>query len=292
MVDRASRDHDIVVKASSVGVFDALLEDAVLAHRRARSRIVFWDVDAPATLERLRKDPKDPFRQLVPQYDIVLTFGGGAKVIAGYERLGARRCVPIYNALDADIHHPAAPDARFRATLALLANRHPDREGRIEEFFLHPAAQLPDASFLLGGSGWDDKECPPNVRRIGHVFTAVHNAFNSTPLAVLNVARDSMASCGYSPATRIFEAAGAAACIITDAWAGIESFLEPDQEILVAADGDGVVRHLRGLTPARARAIGEAAARRIRKHHTYAFRAREVEAVLSEKPVATIEATS
>lgn len=55
---------------------------------------------------------------------------------------------------------------------------------------------------------------PGNVRAIGHVGTGDHNAFNATPLAVLNVARDSMAEVGFSPATRVFEAAGAAACLI------------------------------------------------------------------------------
>jgi hypothetical protein len=66
---------------------------------------------------------------------------------------------------------------------------------------------------------------PANVARIGHVGTAEHNAFNGSPLAVLNVARDSMAKVGFSPATRVFEAAGAGACLITDAWEGLELFL-------------------------------------------------------------------
>ena len=83
-----------------------------------------------------------------------------------------------------------------------------------------------------------------------------HNAFNCSALAVLNVARDSMAEIGFSPATRVFEAAGAGACLITDAWEGIELFLEPGEEVLVARDGADVAAHLAALTPERARAIG------------------------------------
>src|SRR5206468_2630233 len=116
--------------------------------------------------------------------------------------------------------------------------------------------------------GWDDKAVPANVRRIGHVGTAEHNAFNASPLAVLNVARDSMADVGFSPATRVFEAAGAGACLITDAWEGIELFLGPDEEVLVARDGADVAEHLASLTAERARAIGEAARRRIVGEHT------------------------
>jgi spore maturation protein CgeB len=99
---------------------------------------------------------------------------------------------------------------------------------------------------------------------------------------VLNVARDSMARVGFSPATRVFEAAGAAACLITDAWEGIEQFLEPDREVLVARDGQDVAEHLAELTPDRARAIGEAALARVLREHTYELRGAEVDAVLRE----------
>src|SRR3954465_13805614 len=68
MLERA-RDADIVVKASGVGVFDELLQEGVLAVRRPGGLAVHWDVDAPATLDRMRNDPKDPLRPLVPRYD-------------------------------------------------------------------------------------------------------------------------------------------------------------------------------------------------------------------------------
>ncbi len=152
----------------------------------------------------------------------------------------------------------------------------------MEAFFLEPANRLPDRRFLLGGAGWHDKPMPANVRAIGHVPTSAHNAFNCSALAVLNVARDSMADTGFSPATRVFEAAGAGTCLITDAWRGIELFLEPDEEILVARDGRDVVEHLQMLTPERARAIGERARARILAEHTYARRARLVDGLLGE----------
>src|SRR3546814_19636826 len=107
---------------------------------------------------------------------------------------------------------------------------------------------LSDRTFLIGGSGWDRKYFPANVRKLGHVPTADHNAFNTTPLAVLNIARDSMAATGYSPATRVFEAAGAAACIITAAWEGIDISLDPGREILVAREGMAVAGNMRAQT--------------------------------------------
>lgn len=275
-----ARTADLIIKASGVGVFDEFLEAAVANLRTSSNLVAFWDVDAPATLDRVRSHPADPFTRLIPLYDIVFTYGGGKPVTQAYEALGARCCAPIYNALDPRTHCPAPPDARFQATLGFLGNRLPDRERRVEQFFLEPAARMPDLTFLLGGAGWADKARTANVRYVDHVYTRDHNAFNCSPLAVLNISRDSMAGYGFSPATRVFEAAGAAACLITDAWEGVDCFLEPDREVLVARDGGDVVTHLLNLTPAKARQLGTAAYRRALAEHTYEHRAGQVEAVL------------
>jgi spore maturation protein CgeB len=274
----ARRTADVVVKCSGVGVLDAELEAAV-ANLSGPSRI-FWDVDAPATLEAIAAAPDDPMRTHVPRFDAICTYGGGEAVVSAYLSLGARLCVPVYNAVDPETHHPVAPDPRFAADLGFLGNRLPDREARVEAFFLSAAERLPAATFLLGGSGWEDKAMPANVRHVGHVFTRDHNAFNVTPTAVLNINRASMARFGASPPTRIFEAAGAGAAILSDRWTGVEAFLEPGREILLADDGADVAAHVEALTPARARELGEAARRRILAHHTYALRALQVEALL------------
>jgi spore maturation protein CgeB len=272
---------DLIVKASGVGVFDELLEAGVLKLKKPDNLVVFWDVDAPATLDRIHHNPDDPFRELIPKYDLVLTYGGGEPVVAAYTALDAQACVPIYNAVDPASHHPAPPDARFDADLAFLGHRLPDREARVEQFFLQPAAELPACRFLLGGNGWEDKEMPDNVRYIGYVSTADHNAFNCTPKAVLNINRESMARYGFSPPTRVFEVAGAGACLISDAWEGIELFLEPGREILVARDGRDVVDILRGLTGQEAQDIGQAARERILAEHTYDHRVAQLEALLA-----------
>jgi spore maturation protein CgeB len=280
---------DIVVKASGVGLFDDELIAGIIEHSRPGALKIFWDVDAAATLDEMRQDGDHPVRRALPHLELVLTYGGGPPVIEAYEAFGARRCVPVYNALDPATHHPVAPEQRFAADLSFLGNRLPDREARVEQFFLEPAAALPERRFVIGGNGWESKAMPANVRHLGHVFTDEHNAFNCTPLAVLNIARDSMANIGFSPATRVFEAAGAAACLITDAWEGIEHFLIPDQEVLVARDGKDVAQHVRTLTPERARAIGAAALKRVLAEHTYAHRGAQVDALLRSEMAQRLE---
>jgi spore maturation protein CgeB len=269
-----ARNADVIIKASGVGVFDEFLEAEVLRLRAGGNAIIFWDVDAPATLERMRGDTADKFRRCVPGYDLILTYGGGRAVVAAYEEFGARRCVPIYNAVDPQTHHAAPQKPRFEGDLGFLGNRLPDRERRVDEFFLEAARRLPGHRFVLGGSGWEkDIVLPPNVRPVGHVYTRDHNAFNCSPRAVLNVNRDSMASIGFSPPTRVFEAAGAAACLICDAWEGIEDFLAPGTEVISVRSGAEVANTLADLSPQRARLIGEAARRRVLAQHTYQHRA-------------------
>jgi spore maturation protein CgeB len=275
-----ARAADVVVKTSGVGVFDDELLAGILEHSRRGALKIFWDVDAAATLDEMAGAEDHPVRRALPALDLVLTYGGGPPVVNRYLEFGAAECVPVYNALDPTTHHPVEADPRFAADLSFLANRLPDREARVDQFFLEPAALLPERRFLIGGNGWETKAMPPNVRHLGHVYTHEHNAFNCTPLAVLNVARDSMADIGFSPATRVFEAAGAAACLITDAWEGIEQFLEPGEEVLVARDGQDVVEHVRALAPERARAIGRAALERVLAEHTYAHRGAQVDALL------------
>lgn len=273
---------DVVVKASGVGFADDALLHATMAAAPEHALRIWWDVDAPATLADVHAEAAHPLRAALPKLDLVLTYGGGDAVVAAYRALGAADCVPIYNALDPGTHFPVASDQRYAADLAFLGNRLPDREARVEQFLLWPAAHLPTQRFHLGGAGWDDKPCPRNVAKLGHVGTVAHNAFNVTPRAVLNINRASMADTGFSPPTRLFEVAGAGGCLITDAWDGIEMFLAPGTEVLVARDGADVVEILRRLSVADAAAIGRAARRRILAEHTYDRRAALLHRVLSD----------
>jgi len=191
-------------------------------------------------------------------------------------------CHPIYNALDPKTHYPVAPNPAKACDLVFVGNRLPDRERRVEDFFLAAAQQAPEFKFALGGEGWGGKALPPNVRWLGHVGTKDHNAVNCSARMVLNIDRESMAKTGFSPPTRIFEAAGAGACVVTDAWEGIETFFEPGCEILVAHDAGEIVDLLRTVDARLAREIGDAMRRRAILEHTYTLRALQVREILRQ----------
>lgn len=277
-----AQEADIVIKASGVGVFDELLEKEILPLKCDTRLVIFWDVDAPATLDRIEKNPNDPFLSVVSSYDIILTYGGGNPVISAYKAFGAVDCIPIYNALDPSTHFPVEPDAKYSCDLSFLGNRLPDRELRVDEFFFSVSSALPTHHFILGGNGWHGKMMSQNINYLGHVYTRDHNVLSSSSKAILNISRESMARFGYSPATRVFEAAGAAACIITDHWEGIEFFFEPGKEILVAKNGKEVKEIISDLDKSTARSIGNAAFKKAIEKHSYKKRVQDLEILLQK----------
>ena len=269
---------DLIIKHSGVGADDDWLETEVLRLRSDKTKVAFWDVDAPATLARVQQNPLDSFRQLIPQYDFIFTYGGGFPVIEQYRHFGANNCFPIYNGLDPDTHYPVAPDPNLACDLAFVGHRLPDREHRVNEFFFAAAELAPELSFVLGGEGWGSRSLPGNVRWIGHVSSTDHNRINCSARMVLNINRQSMAEVGFSPPTRVFEAAGAGACVITDAWAGIDQFFIPEKEILVASSAEKVIGYLREISAQQTRKIGAAMRARALSDHTYNLRALEFQA--------------
>lgn len=272
---------DLIIKHSGVGADDVFLEAAVLDCKSLDRKVAFWDVDAPATLARVEENTADSFRELIPQYDFIFTYGGGAPVIEHYKLLGAKNCVPIYNGVDPDTHHPVEPDPAVQCDLAFVGHRLPDREKRVSDFFFAAAEMAPQFSFVLGGEGWGGRTLPRNVCWIGHVGSADHNRINCSARMVLNINRDSMAAVGFSPPTRVFEAAGAGACLITDEWTGIDSFFEPGREILVARSAEDVVRYLSDIPPQQSREIGSAMRQRAMRQHTYQLRGLQFQDALS-----------
>ncbi len=268
---------DVIVKHSGIGVDDETLERRIL-ELQSRSAITFWDVDSPATLSRMATDPNDVFRMMMPQYDAVLTYGGGPWVEERYCGFGARAYFSMYNGLDPETHFPVPPDPALACDVAFLGNRLPDREARVETLFFRAAELAPANTFLLGGEGWGDKAMPPNVRYIGHVPTAEHNRVNCSAGMVMNINRASMATSGFSPPTRVFEVAGAGTCLLCDDWPGIDDCFEPDTEILVVKTAEDVVAALSAHDAASRRRIGNAFHARALRDHTYAQRALQAEA--------------
>ena len=72
-------------------------------------------------------------------FDIVLSYTGGASLDALKNELGARRVAPIYGSVDPAEHRPVPPSAAYRADLSYLGTFAADRQSALESLFIGAA---------------------------------------------------------------------------------------------------------------------------------------------------------
>jgi spore maturation protein CgeB len=254
--------------------------ELVLEARRARK--VFYDLDTPVTLSRLKAGESTTYigEAGLAGFDLVLSYTGGAALEVLQTELGARRVAPLYGHVDPQVHRPVAPQAHFTADLSYLGTYAADRQATLEALFVDPARQRPERRFLIGGAQYpQDFPWADNIYFVRHLPPAEHPAFFSSSRLTLNVTRDAMARMGWCPSGRLFEAAACGAPILTDAWEGLDAFFEPGREILLARTTEDAVAAL-DLTDGELRRIAEASRARTLQEHTSDRRAEELEALL------------
>jgi spore maturation protein CgeB len=217
----------------------------------------------------------------VPLFEVYFSFTGGPALRELETRWHARRAETLYCGVDPRLYQPVADDTRFACSLGYMGTYAADRQARVESMFIGTARARPDERFVLAGPQYPPMDLPPNVRHEVHLYPRDHAAFYSSNTATLNLTRAAMRRYGWSPASRLFEAAACGACIISDTWPGLERVLEPGQEVLLADSPADVAAHLEALTPLRRAAIGRAARARVLREHTFARRAEQVDAAIS-----------
>ena len=268
---------------------DALAATA-LVREAPRALRVFYDLDTPVTLSRLRRG--EDLGYVGPDglrgFDLVLSYTGGGALDALRERLGAVRVAPLYGHVDPAVHRPVAPLERFRADLSYLGTYAADRQAALETLFVEPARAMADRRFLIGGAQYPaDFPWTANIFFVRHLPPAEHPAFFASGRLTLNVTRDAMAAMGWCPSGRLFEAAACGAPILSDTWEGLDAFFEPGREILVASEGRDAVEAI-GTDDAELRRIARAARERVLAEHTSDRRVLDFERALdaSRAPVA------
>jgi spore maturation protein CgeB len=279
--------HQSIRSADAVFV-TSYCPDAVaagtLAQEAARGLTVFYDLDAPVTLARL--EAGDQVDYLGPeglsQYDLVLSFTGGAALEGLRVRLGARVARPLYGHVDPDVHHRCKAKAHYAAAMSYLGTYSSDRQATLERLFVWPARARPDARFLIGGAQYpQDFPWSSNIFFVRHLPPPEHAAFFSSSRLTLNLTRSSMARMGWCPSGRLFEAAACGVAMISDAWEGLDHFFEPGSEILVAQTEPDVLDALDADDAELAR-VGRAARERVFDQHTSQHRARELCTLLEQ----------
>jgi spore maturation protein CgeB len=249
-----------------------------------RSLRVFYDLDTPVTLRRLNRGEAVSYigPRGLAEFDLVLSYTGGAALEALRDRLGARRVVPLYGHVDPAMHHPVEAVERYRADLSYLGTYAQDRQAALEALFVHPARQRPNQRFLIGGAQYpQDFPWSPNIFFVRHLPPSEHPAFFSSSRLTLNVTRRDMAEMGWCPSGRLFEATACGTAVLSDYWPGLESFFEPGREILVTRDSEDAVAALT-ISDLEVRRMAQAARERTLAEHTSDRRAAQFIAGLEQ----------
>jgi spore maturation protein CgeB len=236
----------------------------------------FYDIDTPVTLAKLeRGDHEYLSPEIIPGYDVYLSFTGGPTLDLLERRYGSPRAAALYCSVDPDAYRPLGGAKRW--DLTYLGTYSPDRQPTLERLLIEPARAAPERRFAVAGPQYPDAvDWPANVERIEHLPPAEHAAFYSASRFALNVTRADMIAAGWSPSVRLFEAAACATPIISDRWAGLDQLFAPGREIILADTAADVIAALDGD----AGEIGQAARTRVMGRHTAAIRATELETAL------------
>ena len=244
--------------------------------------LFFYDIDTPLTLSALHEARRTDYLRgdQIPKFEVYFSFTGGPALAELERRWHSPRAEALYCAVDPMVYHPAPVDPRFECRLGYMGTYAADRQARLESLLVATARRHPDERFVIAGAQYPVMALPPNIVHEVHVYPRQHAAFYSSNFLTLNLTRDAMRRYGWSPASRLFEAAACGTCIVSDTWPGLDELLQPGSEILTANTQSQLEDHLRHLSPDRRARIGEAARTRVLAEHTFAHRARQVDSAL------------
>lgn len=258
--------------------------------RAAHGVTAFYDIDTPVTLAKLERGDRDYLSyEIIPAYDLYLSFTGGPTLERIESEFGAQRARALYCSVDPY----ACPSLKLKKKWALsyLGTYSDDRQPALEKLLIEPARRLPELSFCVAGPQYPDTiDWPDNVERIDHLPPADHARFYASSGYTLNVTRADMIAAGWSPSVRLFEAAACATPVISDRWEGLDTLFEPGREIVIADDTTQVVERL--CSAEDASAMGRSARARILAGHSAVHRAAELETYIEEAAAASARGAS
>ncbi|HWE14659.1 MAG TPA: glycosyltransferase [Solirubrobacteraceae bacterium] len=265
----AVRDADLVIVGSYVPDGVAV---AGWALNTARGAVAFYDIDTPVTLDKLaRGDHEYLAPEVIPRFDLYLSFTAGPTLEALADRYGARRPLAFHCFVDPNVYRPTPSELHW--DLGYLGTYSNDRQPGLEALLLEVARAAPERRFVVAGPQYPAGiDWPVNVERIEHLAPCDHSAFYAAQRFTLSITREQMRRLGWSPSVRLFEAAACGTPIITDPWPGVQDVFDPGREILVAGRSEEVSALLGDVDDARREEIARAARARVLAGHTAAHR--------------------
>lgn len=272
---------------------DGIAACELILTAKTELRTVFYDMDTPVTLSRLANGETVPYlpAEGLAEFDLVLSYTGGEAIRALRNQLGAKYAASLYGWVDPAVHFrvPASPE--FGTDLSYLGTYAADRQKALDDFLITPATNLKERHFVIAGAMYGDAgKWPANIRHFEHIAPPQHSAFYSSSNLTLSVTRGAMAAMGYCPSGRLFEAAACGTAVLSDWWEGLDTFFQPNEEILIAKSTEDAIAALNAGVAVLA-GIGSRARERALDCHTAAVRARRLIELIESPSIALRESS-
>lgn len=282
---QAAADSDVVICASFCPEGARVVDEVLCLPGPVK---VFYDLDTPVTLSALEHGQIEYLRRdQIREFDLYLSFTGGGTIDALTSLWGAKRALPLYGCVDPEVHSRVEVPAEFCCDFSYMGTYASDRQAKLDALFLEPARRLSGKVFVLAGSQYPwHWQWPPNVKRFEHVSPSDHSALYSSSRLTLNITRTEMARWGYCPSGRFFEAAACGTPIVTDRFEGLETFFDPEDELMIVDSAQDVISAIE-LPDSELARIAERARERTLAEHTGERRASELIAAIENTQIAS-----
>ncbi|WP_224999128.1 glycosyltransferase [Cesiribacter sp. SM1] len=278
--------EDLVKKADMVIVGSYVpqgIEVGSWVNKTAEGVRAFYDIDTPVTIAQVQKGACDYLnKELIPQYNLYLSFSGGTVLDYLEREMGAQQALPLYCSVDPELYYPEAETLR-EYDLGYMGTYSDDRQPPLDKLMLEAARLWPEGKFIVAGPQYPATiQWPANVARLEHLPPAKHRHFYNQQRFTQNITRADMIRMGYSPSVRLFEAAACGTPIISDFWEGLDSFFSFGDEILVSYSAADTLKFIREMPEEERVEIGRRARTKVLNLHTAAKRAEELESYALE----------
>ncbi|MDR0307874.1 MAG: glycosyltransferase [Chitinispirillales bacterium] len=277
---KAVKNAQLVIIGSSV------VEGAAVGEwvsQTANGLTAFYDIDTPVTLSKLEdKDYEHLSPNLIPLYDLYLSFTGGPTLDLLESVHGSPMARPLYCSVDTLHYYPEERDGHIY-DLGYMGTYTSDRQESLESLMFETARKMPLGRFAVAGAQYPREiRWPSNIKRIDHLAPARHREFYCSQRFTLNLTKEKMADAGYAPSIRLFEAAACGVPIISDYWEGLSNFFIFGEEILLSSCAENTQKYLTEIPEEKRREIGERARKRALMEHSSAHRVKELEGYMQE----------
>lgn len=238
--------------------------------------VAFLEGDMPTILPQYAADRGFRFNYYtkadLSEYDLFFTNSKG--VIPDLERMGAKKVVPLYYAVDPVLFSPIPVKKKIDVSYFGFGSEY--REEWMTKMITEPSIQMSGTNFSVGGRGFQIDL--GNAHQVGDLSYSAFRNFCCSSRICLNITRKSHTAVYGSSTARPFELAGYGACIVSQPYNGIEEWFEVGKELTVVSSAEEARETYSNLldNPDKAMEMGERARRRVFRDHTFRKRAEEV----------------